>query len=338
MKENTKKSIGILLLILCMAAVLYPRFDRQDIGPIKRLSGHVNGRLSLGDAPYYSGYVEYFRGYPNTALNKIEVPFRFRFVGPLIASFLPFRNSMTAVNVLNALALFVSLWFLFLLLKSLNFEFRYSLLGCFLFTISFPVFYFGSDGTIDAQVICLMTAATYIIFKGKWWYLIPILAIGAGVKETIIIMAPVAAAYYWIRNEPWKIRFLVLILVYVASYALIRILLAQGSTYVWRPTLANLLVNIRPRTIIGLALAFGLPGLLALLYGLKFKVLTSSLPFEKLFPLATGLLFSILLLAYSMWAAYADGRFLWPSNIFTVPIAVAYLREIRNRRVLAPAG
>jgi hypothetical protein len=330
--------MGILLLILCMAAVLYPRFDRQDIGPIKRLSGHINGQLSLGDAPYYSGYVEYFRGYPNTALNKIEVPFRFRFVGPLIASYLPVGKSMTAVNVLNAIALFISLWFLFLLLRSFDFEFWYSLLGCFLFTISFPVFYFGSDGTIDSQVICLMIIATYIIFNRKWWYLIPILAIGAGVKETIIIIVPVVAAYFWIRNEPWKIKSLVLILTFVVSYALIRIVLAQGSTYVWRPTLANLIGNIRPRTIIGLALAFGVPGILALLYGLKFKIFTKSLPLETLFPLATGLLFSILLLIYSMWAAYADGRFLWPSNIFTVPIAVAYLREIHIRHVLAATG
>jgi hypothetical protein len=331
MNETTKRLIGVMLLVFGLMVTIFPRFNRHDIGPIKRLAGHSSGQLSLGDAPFYSSYVEYFRG--NCALGKVDIPFRFRFLGPLIASRLPIKSPMTAINVLNILALYVCVLFLFILFKSLGFEFWYSLIGCFIFTISFPVFYFGSDGCIDPQIICIMAVGTYILFNQKWWYLIPIIAIGTMIKETVIILAPVVAVYFWIRNKPWKIKFITLILAFGVPYALIRIILGQSSTFVWQPHSDIILRNLRPRTFLGLALSFGLPGMLAIVYGVKYKAMTQTLGRETSFPLITGIIFSILLVLYSLIAAYTDGRFIWPSNIFALPIGIAYLREINNRRM-----
>ncbi len=326
--------MGVALLALSLLAVIFPRFDRQDIGPIKHLAGQADGRLSLGDAPYYSSYVEYFRG--DSGLEKVDIPFRFRFLGPLIASFIPIENPMTAINVLNALALYISVIFLFLLLKSLGFDFWFSLIGCFIFVISFPVFYYGSDGCIDPQIICVMAVGTYIVFNHKWWCLIPLIAMGTMIKETVIILTPIAAAYFWVRGKPWKFKFAALILAFIVPYVLIRMIVGQSSTFVWQPHSEIILRNLRPRTFLGLALSFGAPGILAMLYAIKFKTITRSLGRETIYPLVTGIIFSILLVAYSIVAAYTDGRFIWPSNIFAIPMAIAFLREIELGRMSMP--
>lgn len=165
MNDRLKKFIGAILVIASLMLVCYPRFDRQDIGGIKELAGKKHGKPSLGDAPEYVNYVKYFRG--NVSLSQITLPFGYRPLGPFVASFLPIKNPMTSINVLNLVCLYVALLFLFLLLKSLGFNFWYSLAGCFMFSVSFPTFYYGTDGCIDSVLMCLLVTGTYLISKAN---------------------------------------------------------------------------------------------------------------------------------------------------------------------------
>jgi hypothetical protein len=113
MNITFKKYIGITALILSLILVCYPRFNRQDIGPIQKFTGKIEGKPSLGDSPHYTNYVNYFRG--DSSIRQINLPFLYRPLAPLIASLLPIKDPMTAINVLNVFSLYVALVFLFFL-------------------------------------------------------------------------------------------------------------------------------------------------------------------------------------------------------------------------------
>ena len=54
--------------------------------------------------------------------------------------------------------------------------------------------------------------------------------------------------------------------------------------------------------------------------------------------LVTGLIVSMLISFFSLFAAYADGRHIWTSYPFTIPMAVAYIKYFRERKILFPSG
>ncbi|HVO75886.1 MAG TPA: hypothetical protein VMT35_17815, partial [Ignavibacteriaceae bacterium] len=75
-------------------------------------------------------------------------------------------------------------------------------------------------------------------------------------------------------------------------------------------------------------LTFGIPGFLLSWYLLKYKI-TSFSTLEYAF--LTGAAAGLILFFYSLFSAYSDGRFIWYTYPFAVPLAVSFLsKEIKR--------
>jgi hypothetical protein len=317
----------ITILIVAVALVSFPRFDRQDLGPIIKYTGKIDGKQSFGDAVFYMNYVDYFRG--NGPIEKVYLPFRYRPLIPFIASLLPIESPLTAINVVNLTALYVTVLFLFMFLGSLGFDFRFSILGCFLYTVSFPVFYMSTTGYLEACIMCMLTIGVYLIFKEKWLLLAIAIAVGVPIKEVIALLIPVAVAYLWVTGTSRAKLLstsLLLLLAFVIPTVLIKTVFIRAGDFYWIPSISTLFDNLRVRAMLSLLLSFGLPGILSILSFVRYRKLAGLIQRRQLIPLVTGVIVTVLLIIYSMLTAYTDGRFIWPMTIFTIPMALWVIR------------
>jgi hypothetical protein len=109
----------------------------------------------------------------------------------------------------------------------------------------------------------------------------------------------------------------------------------MNPTIGWMPSFEILIFNLsRLRSWLSFLLTFGVPGVFALLI---FRYRATSWfheNFAETATLITGFFISILLFGYSMLSAHADGRFIWTSYPFSVPLAVIVLSEIRKSRLV----
>ena len=138
-------AIGLGAVLIAVAAL---RFDQRDVGVISELTGTgVNG--NLGDAAAYIQYVEALRG---DVESLPSAPFRYRPLTPLLAAPLPL-GAMTAINVVNVIALAFAALGIWLTLHRLGCSDRHSSLGAGLFIVSFPTFYYGTIGYVDPLAI-----------------------------------------------------------------------------------------------------------------------------------------------------------------------------------------
>jgi len=288
----------------------------------------------MGDSPYYINYVEYFRG--KLDIKEVPLPFCYRPALPFIASYLPFKNPMTAINILNLICLFLTLLFLFRLLEILGFNFWYALLGCYLFTISFPTFYYSTVGGLDPGLMFLLTLGTYLIYRESWSYLALTLAVGSLVKESVVLLIPVCLSFLWVKQKRWKLKILFLLLAYLLPSFLIHSIFRSEGSYLWFPKIEYILGNIRIRALLGLLLSFGLPGVLSLLFFYSFRKFKKLIPKEFYLPMIVGILFSFLLALFSFLTAYLSGRFLWPMSIYSIPLSLWVIRFLFLEKIKLP--
>jgi len=329
---NKKHLFMYFLLSLCLIIVCMPRFNRKDIGFIKHFtSGGKSSSELLEDAGHYIHYVEYFRGI--NISKPIITPVNYRPFVPFIAAFLPF-DPMTAINIINIFSLLLTLFFLNLLLYYLQFSFSLRIIGSLLFIFSFPTFYYGAIGYIDPVLIFFLMLGTYYILSEKWNYLIILLIIGAFVKETMVILIPVAFISLIYRDYSWKkkiILFVILSLSFFITYQLIRFFIPAPDSFFWWPSKDFFFGNIgRLKNWAGLILGFGFPGFISLK---AFSLFKKNIPEIKtwLAPLLTGLLTAMALHFYAVSSALVDGRFIWTSYPFSIPLAVFVIDHMTQK-------
>jgi len=333
MNTESTKYIWSIVLVLIITGVAFPRFDRQDIGPIKKYTGKIDGEQSLGDAIHYIRFVDFFRG--NCEIGDVELPFRYRPLVPFVASLLPVSSPMTAINIINLLALYVTIFFLYKLLRQLEFSFGLSILGVLMYAISFPVFYMSTTGYLEACAMCLLTIGTFLIFKEKWFLVALTIVAGAFVKEVIALLIPVAVAYIWASGTSKKklvCRTLVLILAFAIPTAVIKLIFKETGDFYWIPNIPTLLFNLRIRALASLLLSFGIPGLLSIIMFTRYRRLSPGIEKYQMIPLFAGLFSTLLLVIYSMMTAYTDGRFIWPAAIYTIPFSLWLIRGWLSRK------
>lgn len=323
-----------MVLVLSLAMVSFPRFNCQDIGPLKYLTGrNPDGTPSLGDAPQYINYVKYFRG--QTTIEETIVPFRYRPLAPFLASFLPVESPMTALNLINLLSLYIGLYFLFRFLRLLGFNIEYAVLGGMMFTVSFPVLYYATTGYVDSAVMGIIMAGTYLVYRDEWLWLMLLVIIGAAVKEVAVLVVPVAFSYLVVHRKRWFAIPAVLIIAFATTTTIIHKVVTTGNEYYWVPELERFSSNMRFRTIASLLLTFGIPGIVSLGFFRYRQRITETAGCMNLVPLFFGIIFTFLLVLFSMLTAYTDGRFMWPIIFYTIPIALWVLRDgILARRML----
>lgn len=297
------KIYKILILLSLLVLVSYPRFNWRELpSPLNKLTG-----TKPFDVEQYEKYVEFFRG--NTELrSELEGPFSYRPLVPFLASFFPF-DALTSINIVNLIFLGVGFFYLIKLLLEFKIPENLIFIGLIIFIVSFPLFYYATSGYIDASLIGILLVINYYLFTSKYIYFIISFLFGIFVKETTIIMVPVAAVYFLLNDKIKSKIFkgVLPIFLYLIAVAIIRSLAPQKENYIWKPSLEIFIYNIsRVKTYLTFFMTLGIPGLLTIY--LIFTEKKKSISKKLLLPMITGFSFSILLWTYSLFAAYSDGR------------------------------
>jgi len=325
-----------LMLVLSLLLVCAPRFDRGETGLLASLtSGGDSSEAKPADAMAHIAFVKWFRGEDVSEYREAKLAWPFRPFTPAVASLLPF-NPMTSLNVVNIAAMLITLLFLYLILQHLGFDYWWRILGCIMFIYSFPTFFYGTVGYVDPVMVCFATLGMYCIATGRWIHLAAVIIIGTTVKETIIILFPVIVAHFMLNKIP-RIKQIVLMLVYIGGFVAAYYFVARFNPaqhdYTWQFSLRSLLFNLgRWKCYAGLILSFGIPGFLSL-YALKYlKKSTEDETFIKYGTFLAGLISVMVLYLYSVFSHYADGRTVWVTYPFTIPLAVLALERIIEGR------
>ncbi len=329
--------VGAVLLV-----VAFPRFNQQDLGPIERLAGQKDSIeyrrgftqpvAIVGDAKQYLRYALFFKG---EAPFKVNAPFSYRPLVPLLGAMMPV-DAFTGINIVNLIALILTTWSVTYLLDIRGAAPVEKVVGGVMYAFSFPVFYYGTTGLVDATAICFISLGFISLVKSFRLGFIASLVLGAFVKETIIILVPVAACYMYMKGRAWRNVLwwsCVYFIVVAGSLAIVRVLSPSSPIEGWKPSLAVLRSNLRPRAFLSFILAFGLPGLLSIPEIFRWLRAGSQRwaedPTQSTLVVGVGL--GVALSVYGFIAAHADGRFIWHAYPFLIPLCLPALRSVRVR-------
>lgn len=329
---NYKYFIFAATAVVIMSIV---RWNRQDfiiekyVGADDKKLGKKLGydvQMSL-DSYNYVQYVNYYNG--DDVSEEITKPYTYRFLVPLIASLLPF-DSFTSLNLINLSCEILTVLFLMYIFGAMGFSEKVQLIGGLIFAVSFPVFYYGVVGLLDAPAIFLITLGIYLVLKSKFVPLALVLIIGAMVNEKSILLIPFYFAFV-LKAKNFKnalIQTSILAILFVTTNLIVRKLTINAdSQFIWTISLDSLFYNLgRIRTYISLLLTGGIP-LALLLYSLPRFQKGENPNFALLF----GVLMVVIMILYSLTAAYTDGRFMWYIYPFALPLCGYGLQKILNK-------
>jgi hypothetical protein len=240
---------------------------------------------------------------------------------------------MTAINVVNVLTLWLGAILLAQLLVQQGMKQAYALLIMMVFIVSFPVFYYGAIGYLDTTFIGLLSIGCYLLARNQYGPLIVLIFISTFVKESIVLIVPV----YFLHSLVQKrgiVHVVVTTSALVASYMfgiwLARKFSSDQSGFFWKPDTETFLANVyRVRTWLSFLLSAGLLCALALLL-IVVTLLRKNLDLLcRMLPWIAGVGGSLALFLYSLLSAYSDGRFIWPANVFVIPLLGLYYNEYK---------
>jgi hypothetical protein len=260
-------------------------------------------------------------------------PYCYRPLGPYLASFIP-ASPLTAINLLNLVALFITLVFLDRVLGLLGVGGRSRMVAGLLFIFSFPVFYYATIGFVDPLAILWATLLFYLTLRGSWWPAAVCSVLAVLTKETNLVFTPLPGAWLWLTHRRGARLWAPAILGPVASLVAVLSIRALApfpeQGWFWKPSLDDLTTNLsRPRAYLSLIMTLGIPGVLAIVAIFRKQPWTSfGAPAAGL--LALGCLMASSLYAYSLVSAYADGRVIWIVYPFAIPIAASLLGSSRK--------
>lgn len=321
-----------LLLLVVLLVVCLPRFDRNEF-----LIASMVGTDMQNDSAEYVAMVEVFRG--NEPNLQPSAPFTYRPLVPFLASLIPLP-AMTAINVLNLLAMGVGAMCMrqATLVKQVPLPVVNLLILSYI--VSFPVFYYGAIGYLDPVAIGAIGVGCWLIQSRRDMFLVLLIFAGVFVKETIILLLPVYLVYGWVerRSVPqMAFTLLAAVLAYFIATSVARTISLDQASYIWSPSLERLQFNVgRIRTWLSMLLSIGLTGTAALAASVMVLLHRNWTTLTKILPWLTGMAGSFALFAYSMLSAYSDGRFIWPSIVFAVPLlGQVYLAYVDRSVILS---
>lgn len=342
-KNSHFKAFHFIILFVSLLIISFPRFNQQDIGPIKKFTGEpfdefkAKGYFLLGDAPHYIELVKYFKG--DIAQKSLHVPFAYRPLVPLLCVLLPFEP-LTSINLLNLVWLSGSVILLYQILGLLNFSAQYSLAGCYMFVVSFGIFWYSTTGFIDPGFIFVLLLGLYFILTKNDAGLFITLFFGVLLKETSVILIPVYGFSKYYRKEKFALKIVFLVLTALLPVIAVRMLMADVIPRQMLPRLDNLMSNLGSyKGLTALFLTLGIPGLLSLQYFIFVRRKSGfSAGNRELYPAVVLYLSSLGLLLLSFFIAHADGRMALPLFVSSIPFAlltIEYYKNSDNKRISA---
>jgi hypothetical protein len=271
---NYKHFILLSLVVVLMSVVRWNRQDlviRQYVGADDKKLGEKLGydvEMSL-DSYTYVQYVNYYNG--EDVESEVTKPYSFRFLIPLLSSLLPF-DSFTSLNIICLSTEILGLLFLMKILALLGFTPRTIFITSFLYAFSFPVFYYGVVGLLDAPAIFLIILGVYLTLRKQLIPLIFTMIIAAMVNEKSVLLLPFYF-FFNIKEIGFKRSFINSTIIFIAFVVVSLIVRANtinaDSGFMWAVSTSSLIDNLtRLRTYISLALTAGIP---LLIFGFTYK-------------------------------------------------------------------
>ena len=312
---------GLLLL------VVLPRFNLRDPQSVEGVSATGTVTSSI-DVEAYIELAKYFDG-RSPAASQIP-PYCYRPLVPLAASLLPF-DTPTSINLVDILCLLMAMVVLDRMLRVTGYARRYRTLGCAMFVVSFPSFYYGAIGLVDPAAVFVTTLLAYLTLRERHASFAAALVLGVLVKETNGLMAVLPAAWAWAQGRVTTqvvARTALLIALAATTIASVWALSPfPTADWFWGARFERIGSNLaRPRAYLSLALTvgpLGALGLAAMVSGRARQTLGP--PRTRFFQAGIGLAVSLYL--WSWFTAYADGRVIWIAYPFLIPLALAALSE-----------
>lgn len=318
-KSNTSLLVLFFILFIGVTSV---RFNRN--------TALIN--RPLNDARYFIAYVEHFRG--ETPSDVIRPASNWRMLVPFVAAQLPLEP-LTAINITNQLLLLLSSLFLFHSLSKIGIEKGYKWLALFLFVVSFPTFYYTTIGYVDAGVMCFVSLGIWAILSSQTLWLVIAFVLGFLAKESIIVLLPFTAGYYWILNERKKAIGLTIVLlaIYILESYLVRefayLTPGEKNNLFWEIDLQNIPLNLsRINSLLAPVLSLGVVGLIYLWSVIQTK---STLIKNPLAVASLALLLTALAMyGFAFITTFADGRPIWLAYYGMLLVSMQHLKQAKN--------
>ncbi|UDY34109.1 glycosyltransferase family 39 protein [Dermatobacter hominis] len=370
--RGAKVSVAALgLAVLLVVVVCIPRFatykaiDPSDVALTPQPNGwflELDDGSSVGrysfDNYSYIAYVDEFRGdfdrYP------IYGPWIWRLLPSWLAAQTPIENPAVALAAVSLAFLVLGAVALVATSARNGLDRRGQMLVGALYAVSFPMVWYGTSGYVDGPLMATLCMGLFAIQSRRWWLYFLLLPIGFLVKETYILIVPVAVTYQWVRarrTQDW-VPTLVGSLVLVAFLWFgIRWMLPTPRTLDWIPRLPRFLWNLsRPEAVGSFLLSCGVVVPCALLeIRRRWRARSTDGATEDLstdapapdadgdaawreeLHLVVGLVMGMLVAIHGFLTAYADGRHAWTMYPFGVILAAIYLQRRLGSTADAPS-
>ncbi|MBS1493872.1 MAG: hypothetical protein JST55_10185 [Bacteroidetes bacterium] len=344
-----------LVLIISILILSFPRFNQQDLFGLKNFTGKAEeynisrGYYLSGDAVDYLYAVKFYRG--EIDRKELKTPYVYRVMVPFIASFLPIKDALTSLNVLNILLYLTSIFFLYFLILDLGINKKYALIGIYLFGISFFPFYYLTFGNVDSGVILFVIIGLNAIIKRNNFLFFVALISGILVKETAFVLIPFYFIFQFIFRNTLTIKktdvlfYIFVIIVPFLAMTFIRIVFSDLPQYFWTPSINLILSNlVRVKAYFSPFLTLGVPGGVSIIFLYLYFKKKLRIRFSDSFDNSEQLkllnyfisIFSVsfLLGMYAYLAAVADGRAFMSMFIVSIILTVIMIQHFKDKKVL----
>ena len=329
-----QKDLSILILLSVFIIIIGSfRFNRNDSGFSNlTIPNSSYDPIKSNDAIRYINMTDYYKG---TADPEILIPpYTTRVLVPFLASKLPFASD-TSINIINLISMILSLYILYCTLVFYKLPERLIYLGCCLYVFSFPTFYYGTVTYVDAVLLLFLFLSFYFILTDSMIFLFLTLILGTCVKESMLLIIPVFFVNSVLIKNKLPSVFLktfTLLIIYFLTIYFLHMIKPNKLSYLWFPSYEVFISNvIRPRTFLSFILTFGIPGVLSVLLIIYYFIKDKSVIKVNLI-LITGVIISFCLWSYSVISAYSDGRFIWPSIVFSLPLSMIFLNHYLSKK------
>jgi hypothetical protein len=351
--------LALLLVVVLVVIVALPRFATHrdiDVNKVWLTSqpngwylhyddGRPLGRFSFDNYSYIAS-VEYYRGdfhrYP------IYGPWRWRLIPSWIAAQTPIDNPAVAFAAVSLAFAVVGGLALVTTSARNGLGRRGQMAVAALFAVSFPLFWYGTSGYVDTSVVAMLCVALFLVQSRRWWLFLLLLPFGFLVKETYLLIVPVAATYLWARarkRSDWVPITVASVLLIAITWFGVRWALPTPRTLGWLPGLSRTVSNLtRPEAIVSFIFTCGVVVPLAFAQAWSLYQRRSDGPSEASelrtnLHLVVGVIMGLLVSIHGFLTAYADGRHGWTMYPFATILAAMFIRDrVARRAQLGTSG
>jgi hypothetical protein len=294
------------------------------------------------DSIYYIQTSNYFSG--EMEKTELKTPFAYRIVIPYLAHLGPLRNLEFNFAIINLFATVLSYLIFAFFLKDFFGSDRQMKVGMILLLFSFPSFNYSSAVLTDAGSFLVIVVTAYLLLKERYFFVIVSLCLGVFIRESVISMALAASLYMliidWKSNRIKSVVYSILTLILpVCVYLFLRIHFLDVEGHIWIPSVSIVIRNLKRPDAWATFLLTLAPLLILLIIGVKRNGLSflKQMPSKSRIFIYSVAVSSVLLILYSIVAAFMSGRFVWPFYIVLIPVAILSVKDTKAmKRLLEP--